>query len=243
MSPAYWLLIANTAVFIALGVISALRTGDTKWPFVCGFFSILPATLILAVDGDGALWRRQMIVVLVALYVARMLYTLLVWFNATGASKLKDSTPRAGLVALPLVLVPVFSWIYPLPFFAAMARSGGFGAADAIALGFYGVGTLFHFGADYQKWRFKQDGANRGVLLRRGFWGLSRHPNYFGDFLIFTSFAVLGLWGWGLLSPLANLAQYFGDAIPKNEKRSRARHGAAWEAYAAQTPVFLPLGR
>lgn len=243
MSLTYWLLIGNTGVFILLGVMAALRTGDTKWPFAWGFFSFLPATVIIGLEGTGDVWRKQMVVVLVLVYVVRMLYTLLVWFNATGASKLKDTTPKAAILSLPLVLVPVFCWVYTLPFFAAVDRVGPFGLADGAALAVYALGTLFHLGADYQKWQFKQVPANRGVLLRRGFWGMSRHPNYFGDFLIYVSFAIVGLWHWGLVSPLANLVQYFADAIPKNEKQSRQRHGAAWEDYAAHTPIFLPLGR
>ncbi|WP_114391394.1 DUF1295 domain-containing protein [Notoacmeibacter marinus] len=243
LSEPIWLLIANTVLFIVLGVIAAMRTGDTKWPFAFGFFSLLPATLILAWYGAGAEWRRIGICLLVAIYVARMLYTLLVWFNATGAAKLKDQSPRGALIGLPFVLVPVFCWLYPLPFFAAMDRTEGFGWFDGAALLCYGLGTVFHMGADLQKWRFKQEEANRGKLLRRGFWGMSRHPNYFGDFLIYCSFAIVSVWPWGLISPLVNLGQYFADAIPKNEKQSKARHNGAWDAYARETPIFLPLGR
>jgi steroid 5-alpha reductase family enzyme len=240
MSEKTIILIAITVVFTALGVAAAWRTRDTKWPFVFGFFSILPVTLVLAWFGEGAPWRRAAIALLVALYVARMLYALLVWFSATGAAKLKDEAKASELLVLPLFLTPVFCWLYPLPFFAAMNRGGGFDAFDAAALFAYALGTLFHLGADLQKWRFKQKAENRGQLLRTGFWGMSRHPNYFGDFLVYCAFALVSAWPWGVVAPLVNLLQYFGDAIPKNEKMSRARYGAEWEAYAGVTPVFLP---
>lgn len=243
MTQTYWAILAITLLFILLGVLSAWLSRDTKWPFVFGFFSILPVTIVLAVAGNGALWRRAMIVALVAIYVARMLYTLLIWFNATGAAKLKDKAKPGELLALPLVLVPVFCWLYPLPFFVAMDRTAPFGLFDAAALLCYALGTLFHLGSDWQKWAFKQDPQNRGKLLDRGFWGLSRHPNYFGDFLIYASFALISVWPWGIISPITNLLQYFFDAIPKNETRSKERYGAEWERYCRNTPIFLPYGR
>ncbi|WP_339109593.1 DUF1295 domain-containing protein [Thioclava sp. GXIMD4216] len=242
MTPVYWIMIAITVLFTLLGMLSAWRTGDTKWPFVFGFFSILPVTIVLAVQGEGAAWRRWMIVALVAAYVARMLYTLLIWFNATGAAKLKDQVKPSQFLVLPLVLVPVFCWLYPLPFFAAMDRTDPFGLYDALTLICYALGTLFHLGADYQKWAFKQNPENRGKLLHGGFWGLSRHPNYFGDFLIYLSFALVSVWPWGLVAPVVNLLQYFFDAIPKNEKLSQERHGENWARYCRSTPLFLPYG-
>jgi steroid 5-alpha reductase family enzyme len=243
MSQLLYFLIANSILFIVLGMFAAWRTRDTKWPFVFGFFSILPATVALAWFGEGAEWRRIAIVIFVAFYVARMLYTLLVWFKATGAAKLKEQTKPMELLALPLVLVPVFSWLYSLPFFAAMDRTSRFDAFDAAALVVYAIGTVFHLGADLEKWRFKQNPQNRGHLLRHGFWGMSRHPNYFGDFLIYVAFALIGAWPWGLVAPLANLLQYFGDAIPKNEKMSQKRYGKDWDNYAKTTACFLPLRR
>lgn len=237
------LLIVNTAVFTLLGIYSAYRTGDTKWPFAFGFFSLLPATMILGVFGAGSEWRRIVITLLVAIYTARMLYTLLFWFAATGASKIKGQSPRSQLLFLPLLLVPIFSWIYPLPFFAAMDRHDGVGVFDAAALAFYIIGTVFHLGSDYQKWQFRNDRDNHGKLLRKGFWRLSRHPNYFGDFLIYCSFAIISVWPWGLLSPLVNLLQYLVDAIPKNESRSLKRYGKIWEEYARDTPILIPWSR
>lgn len=238
-----WSLIFILGITLMLGgagVLAALKTRDTQWPFALGFFTLFPVTLVLAVMGEGAPWRRVMLCALVALYVGRMLYTLFFWFGATGASKLKADMSTGTLISLPLVLTFVFGWLYALPFFAAMNRVGPFDLWDGATLLLYGVGTFFHFGADYQKWAFRQQPQNRGHLLRTGLWGLCRHPNYFGDFLIYLSFACASVWPWGLVAPLVNLAQYFADAIPKNEKMSAAHYGPAWQAYCRQVPTFLP---
>ena len=57
----------------------------------------------------------------------------------------------------------------------------------------------------------------QGKLLETGFWALCRHPNYFGDFLIYIAFALIGgnLWAW--VAPVLNFLQYRFDAIPKSE--------------------------
>ncbi|MFS1524025.1 DUF1295 domain-containing protein [Microbulbifer sp. 2304DJ12-6] len=186
-------------------------------------------------------WRRILITGLVTIYVARMLYTLFAWFGATGAKRLKDQASKSAILVLPFFLVPIFSWIHPLPFFAAMDRTGNFDVFDATALTLYAVGTVFHFGADLQKWRYRLDPANKGNLLQRGFWGMSRHPNYFGDFIIYLSFALISVWPWEVISPVTNFLQYFFDAIPKNEKEAQTRYGETWKVYVDTTPTFLPL--
>ena len=81
----------------------------------------------------------------------------------------------------------------------------------------YGIGTLVHFGSDYQKQRFKARPEFQGKLLKTGFWALCCHPNYFGDFLIYIAFALISgnLWAW--VAPVLNFLQYRFDAIPKSE--------------------------
>lgn len=78
-------------------------------------------------------------------------------------------------------------------------------------------------------------------MLNSGFWGLARHPNYFGDFLIFVSFGLLAGNLFGLIAPLTNLVQYFADAIPKSEKMAEKRYGEVWRNYKRQVKCFIPF--
>jgi steroid 5-alpha reductase family enzyme len=141
---------------------------------------------------------------------------------------------------LPVVLTNTVGWAYCLPFYFATSNTASLGLQDLIAVAVYIAGTVFHHGGDYQKRRFKLRTDTRGKLLNTGFWRLCRHPNYFGDFLIYVSFAVLSgnIWGW--IAPLLNLAQYAFDAIPKNEKWATERYGNAWQAYRTRTKAFFP---
>jgi steroid 5-alpha reductase family enzyme len=201
---------------------------------------MLPVTALLAVMSGGALWRRTMIFCFVLLYLIRLNWVMTAWYGNTAGEKLKDQMSPAAFYALPVILANSFGWLYCLPFFWADSRRGPVDAFDGAAIAIYALGTVFHFGGDYQKRRFKRRTDNRGKLIQTGFWRLCRHPNYFGDFLIYGSFAVVSASPWGLIAPLANVLQYFIDAIPKNEKWAHERYGVAWEAYCKRVKCFVP---
>jgi len=68
------------------------------------------------------------------------------------------------------------------------------------------VGFTFEAVADWQLYRFKSDPANDGKVLDQGLWAYSRHPNYFGESVIWwglylIALATPGSW-WVIVSPL-----------------------------------------
>ena len=70
------------------------------------------------------------------------------------------------------------------------------------------LGMAFEVVADLQKQAFRADPANRGEFIRTGLWSRSRHPNYFGEILVWigvflVAAPVLQGWQWiAVLSPL-----------------------------------------
>jgi steroid 5-alpha reductase family enzyme len=103
--------------------------------------------------------------------------------------------------------------------------------------------------ADRQKSAFRADPANRGRFITTGLWAWSRHPNYFGEIVLWTGIALMAMptfegWQWlGWLSPLfvAWLLMKI-SGVPLLEQRADASWGgqAEYEAYKARTPVLLP---
>jgi steroid 5-alpha reductase family enzyme len=81
-------------------------------------------------------------------------------------------------------------WIIGLPLLAVAGASAppSLGAWDVAGLGLFTIGFAFEAIGDHQLRRFKAAPANRGKVLETGLWRYTRHPNYFGDAL---------LW-WGL---------------------------------------------
>lgn len=64
---------------------------------------------------------------------------------------------------------------------------------DFLAMAVWFIGFLFEAGGDYQLAKFKEKLSNKGKVLSTGFWKYTRHPNYFGDAVIWWSFALFSI--------------------------------------------------
>ena len=142
--------------------------------------------------------------------------------------------------------VMVWLWYMGLAM-AVYAGPAGLGWQHALALPLFAVGFGFQALGDLQLERFKKQRNDRGMVLDTGLWALTRHPNYFGEALVWWSFGVLGLvhpWGWvALVCPLyVTWFMSAGSATPMQE-RYLARTKPAYAAYMQRVPRFFPWGR
>ena len=103
--------------------------------------------------------------------------------------------------------------------------------------------------ADAQKSRFRSDPANKGRFMNTGLWARSRHPNYFGEIVLWIGIAVIALpvlsgWQWvTLISPVfVFLLLTRVSGVPMLEKRADKEWGGQdeYEAYKERTPVLVP---
>jgi len=103
--------------------------------------------------------------------------------------------------------------------------------------------------ADAQKDRFRKDPANRGKFIRNGLWSLSRHPNYFGEIVLWIGVAIMALpilqgWQWvALISPVfVTLLLTRISGVPMLEKKADQKWGGQedYEKYKKETPVLIP---
>ncbi|GJQ37309.1 MAG: hypothetical protein JETCAE01_33190 [Anaerolineaceae bacterium] len=111
------------------------------------------------------------------------------------------------------------------------------------------LGFIIEVVADAQKSRFNADPANKGKFIQTGLWSRSRHPNYFGEIVLWIGIAIIALpvlqgWAWiALISPLfvaILLTRISG--IPLLQKKADKKWGgqADYEAYKKNTPVLIP---
>ena len=123
------------------------------------------------------------------------------------------------------------------------------GAVFVIGAAMWVVGFVVEVVADRQKSRFRADPANEGRFINTGLWARSRHPNYFGEILLWTGIAVMAIpylsgTQWVvMLSPLfvyALLTRVSG--IPTLARRGQQLWGddPAYQAYLSSTPLLLP---
>ena len=64
---------------------------------------------------------------------------------------------------------------------------------DYLAILTCAIGFIFEAGGDYQLYRFKKNQKNKGKVLNTGFWKYTRHPNYFGDVLVWWSYGLFSI--------------------------------------------------
>lgn len=111
------------------------------------------------------------------------------------------------------------------------------------------VGFAIEVIADAQKSRFNADPANKGKFIRTGLWSRSRHPNYFGEIVLWTGVAIIAIpvlqgWQWvAMISPLfVTLLLTRISGIHLLEKKADAKWGgqADYEEYKKNTPVLIP---
>ena len=106
--------------------------------------------------------------------------------------------------------------------------------------------------ADQQKRSFRADPANEGRFIDVGLWAWSRHPNYFGEIVLWVGVAVIALpalSGWQfvtLVSPVfvaVLLTRISG--VPRLEARAAKRWGEQddYRRYVRRTPVLVPRPR
>ena len=123
----------------------------------------------------------------------------------------------------------------------------------AAGIALWGAGFLVEVAADAQKRRFRLRPENADRFIATGLWARCRHPNYFGEILLWTGVAVVALPaldGWRyvtLVSPaFVWLLLTRVSGIPLLEAQADRKWGAdpAYQAYKARTPVLVPrIGR
>jgi steroid 5-alpha reductase family enzyme len=111
------------------------------------------------------------------------------------------------------------------------------------------IGFAIEVTADAQKSRFNADPSNKGKFIRTGLWSRSRHPNYFGEIVLWIGIAIIAIpvlqgWQWvAMISPLfVTLLLTRVSGIPLLEKKSDKKWGgqADYEEYKKNTPVLIP---
>lgn len=143
-------------------------------------------------------------------------------------------------------------WVFVTLIAALIAITGSSAPAlDAWAVAgalVWALGFGIEAVADAQKSRFKVDAANSGKFIDVGLWAWSRHPNYFGEILLWVGVCVIAIptfsgWQWlGLLSPVFVAALIVGvSGVPLLEQRADEKWGddPDYQRYRANTPVLM----
>ncbi len=149
-------------------------------------------------------------------------------------------------LGIVFLLQGVIMWFVALPVITAFVRTASERSLIWLILGIicWTVGVFFETVGDWQLAAFRANPENRTKVLNTGLWGLTRHPNYFGDFAVWW-----GLWlasfscgcpVWTILSPMAMsffLLKVSGVTLLEKDISER-RPGYA--EYVRTTNAFFP---
>ncbi|WP_018870580.1 DUF1295 domain-containing protein [Thioalkalivibrio sp. ALgr3] len=113
----------------------------------------------------------------------------------------------------------------------------------AAGLAVWAFGFVFETVADLQMARFRADPQRRGEVMDRGLWRYSRHPNYFGEIVVWVGYGLLALaaggW-WGIPSAVLMIVlilRVSGVTLLESHLHE-TRPGYA--DYVARTPALVP---
>jgi steroid 5-alpha reductase family enzyme len=138
----------------------------------------------------------------------------------------------------------VLAWVISLPLLGSIGGDAApLGWLDYLGIAFWCVGFYFEAVGDWQLARFKADPANAGQVMDRGLWGLTRHPNYFGDFCIWWGFGLLalgaGAW-WALPGPVLMSVLLLRVSGVSLLERDIGQRRPGYAEYVRRTNAFFP---
>ncbi|NNE18289.1 MAG: DUF1295 domain-containing protein [Myxococcales bacterium] len=229
--PAYW---KQTEHFYDL-------VGSLTYILVTGF------ALFASRPNDG---RSVILALLVFIWASRLGSFLFRRIRNAGSDpRFDEIKPSASRFLIAWTLQGL--WVF-LTLCAALAAittvaPSPLGLLDAFGVGVWAAGFAIEVVADLQKGEFRT--ANPGRYVDTGLWAWSRHPNYFGEIVLWFGVALIAAstlegWQWAtMISPIfvvVLLTRVSG--IPLLEKRSDERWGdeEGYRRYKAQTPVLVP---
>ena len=156
--------------------------------------------------------RSALVLLLVFLWGARLAVYLTIrnWGKSEDARYLKirqNNEPNFRYKSVYIIfgLQSILSWIVGSILFIAIKNDHPLTGLDILGFSLTLFGIAYESIADYQLMLFKNDIKNRGKLLQSGLWKFSRHPNYFGELLVWWGFFITTLVTgvhFNLLAPL-----------------------------------------
>ena len=255
MSTLSMALTALAAVFLMMTVVwvFSVRKRDASIIDIFWGLGFVVAAWSYFWMSDAATTRKYLVIALVTLWGLRLsLYIL--WRNwgkgedyRYQAMRAKDPSgfPLRSLYSV-FWLQAILLWAISMPLLQAQraATPTGLVWLDLLGLVFFVIGFVFEAGGDWQMARFKAYPANRGKVLDRGFWRYTRHPNYFGDAMVWWGFFLFAAATprslWTVYSPIVMtflLLRVSGVALLEKGLRGTKPE---YRDYVERTSAFFP---
>lgn len=189
---------------------AALKQTEHYYDLVGGITYI--SVIVMAVLLSGELDLRSALVAAMVLFWSLRLAT----FLFRRISKSGVDTRFDNIKNRPLRFFMAWTiqglWVILTAAAALAIITGGarepLGVVGIVGIAVWLIGIVIEIAADSQKSSFKSDPANKDKFINVGLWAWSRHPNYFGEIVLWTGIAIIAVpvlqgWQWAtLISPV-----------------------------------------
>jgi steroid 5-alpha reductase family enzyme len=250
-----WLsgLAAAAGLMVLTWIASLVRRDASLVDRVWGLAFVVLAWTYVLVGGIGTS-RSTLVLALVTIWGLR-LSGFITWRNWGHGEDpryvaMRDRRPGSFPVrslGTVFLLQAMLAWLISTPLLAATALSGAtLGWLDALGVGLWLIGFTFEALGDAQLARFLADPVNRGTVMDRGLWRYTRHPNYFGDTVVWWSFLAFALaaGGWwavgGTLLMTYLIVKVSGVALTDKRMGRPGSTRQGYDEYVRRTNAFFP---
>lgn len=237
----------NWAAFIP----SALTQSERFYDLTGGITYVSVIVVAVMLSGELDL-RATLVASMVMIWSLRLASFLYLRISKSGKdSRFDDIKNRPLRFFLAWTLQGL--WVLLTAAAALAVITGGvrepLGAIGGAGILIWSVGMLIEIFADRQKSAFKNDASNDGKFINVGLWAWSRHPNYFGEIVLWTGVAIVALpvlHGWQyatLISPVFVaflLTKVSGVNLLEEKADQRWGGQDDYEHYKRRTPVLIP---
>ena len=248
------MLIASVGFFIHwLIFIPSYLLKTEKYYDITGTIAYMAMTGIAVFSSHELHLRSQVVAILIAVWALRLGLFLLVRVFQVGEDKrfheVKTSFSRF-LVWFSMSAL----WVFLT---TANALTLILNNTSLIGDGYFFIGLIIwligfatEVTADEQKRRFRNNAENNGQFITTGLWSISRHPNYFGEIMVWIGMAVISfpvLSGWQyatLISPVfvtVLLTRVSGINLLEASSDKKWDHLESYKEYKQKTPVLIPF--
>ena len=237
----------NWLVFIP----SALVQSEHYYDLTGGitYITVTVAAVYLASDLD---LRAKLVAAMVIVWSARLASFLFLRISKAGKdSRFDNIKNRPARFFLAWTLQGLWVLLTAGTAFAVItgSKTAPLGIVGYVGIVIWTVGMLFEIMADRQKSAFRNDPVNKGRFITTGLWSWSRHPNYFGEIVIWIGMAIVAvpvLQGWQYVTLISPVFVWFlltkVSGVPMLEEAADERWGGQddYEEYKRSTPVLVP---
>ena len=250
-----WGLVTLAAVSFAVQWVAfplAYAASSERYYDLTGSFTYLVLLMVAIASTERVSPRALVLAICVTMWALRLGLFLAHRVHKAGRDRRFDEIKHsASRFAVAWSLQGLWVFLTPLAVWIVIAHPvDGLGPVDAVGVGLWAFGFGVEVLADVQKSAFRSLPENSGRFIQSGLWAWSRHPNYFGEILLWigvfvaASAQLQGVAWLSVLSPVFVAALLIaGSGIPLLEAQADKRWSddPEYSAYKARTPVLIPF--